>query len=126
MGAEARRQAAGAAAERAVDRFTPRRISESIALEEDAPEAKAGIERIEAGRYEEARQVWERALERYPDSAPLHYNLGAVCEALGATTSARRHYEEAARLAPFQKKYREALEELRQRLDDAEALRRRR
>jgi tetratricopeptide (TPR) repeat protein len=113
------------AAERAAGQFTPRRITESISLDEKAPLAKAGIAEIEAGRHDRARKLWEGALDANPASAGLLYNLGAVCEALGDARAARRYYEDALGLAPAKTEYRKALDKLEARQRDAEELRRR-
>jgi tetratricopeptide (TPR) repeat protein len=113
------------AAERAAGQFTPRRITESISLDEKAPLAKAGIAEIEAGRHDRARKLWEGALDANPASAGLLYNLGAVCEALGDARTARRYYEDALGLAPAKTEYRKALDKLEARQRDAEELRRR-
>lgn len=110
----------------AVALFTPRRVSEAIYLEPKAPAGAPGIEKIEAGRYPEARALWESALQSQPDSPPLNYNLGVVCEALGDTNAARVYYQRAIAFAPGERRYREALDLLEQRLHQAEALRTRR
>ena len=114
------------AARLGASRFTPHRVTESIALEKEAPMGPEGIELVEAGRYDEARRMWERARDQHGDVAALRYNLGAVCEALGDVNAARREYGEAIRLAPGKERYRQALDKLEQRESDAEALRRRR
>lgn len=114
------------AASLAVAQFTPRRVEETIGLEKDAPLARDGIALVEEGRSPEARALWEGALAANGGSAGLHYNLGAVCEALGDVDAARREYAEAIRLAPAKDAYREALSTLEARQRDAEALRRRR
>lgn len=111
------------AGQHAVSQFTPRTVTEDIRLEKDAPLAKEGIQEIEAGRYTQARVLWEGALKTSAGSAALQYNLGAVCEALGDTRAARRYYEEAIQLASGNEKYREALSKLEDRERDAEALR---
>jgi tetratricopeptide (TPR) repeat protein len=104
--------------------FTPRRSKEAVDLDKKAPAAKEGIAAVENGRYDEARRLWEDALRTNPGSAGLHYNLGAVCEALGDRASARKHYKEAIRLDPSKKEYGEALDKLEQRSRDSESLRR--
>ena len=114
------------AAHLAVAQFTPRRVEESIGLEKDAPLAKEGIALVEEGRTAEARTLWEGALAANGGNAGLHYNLGAVCEALGDVDAARKEYREAIRLAPGKEEYRAALSTLEARQRDAEALRRRR
>jgi hypothetical protein len=76
-------QAARYTALDAAERITPRRVREHIALDETAPAFGDAIALIESGHFAEARSVWEAELRRNPRSASLHYNLAAVCEALG-------------------------------------------
>jgi tetratricopeptide (TPR) repeat protein len=120
---EAEVAAVRAAVESAVEQFTPRRVSEILPLDDEAPDAKAGIEKIEAGDLRGARLLWEATLKRAPGDARLLYNLGVVSEALGDPKAAREYYEDATRIAPDEPKYRGALESLDQRQRDAEALR---
>ena len=117
--------AADAAVAEAVDQFTPRRVDESLSLDEKAPLAEEGIRLIEAGDPRGARHLWEKALEAHPEDARLYYNLGAVSEAVGDPRAAREYYEDAIRLNPSEENYRRALEALDQRQRDAEALRKR-
>jgi tetratricopeptide (TPR) repeat protein len=84
---------------------TPRRIKESIELDARAPEMDRAMLLIDAGRLAAARNVWTRQLERNPDSAPLHYNVAAVSEAMGEAEVAREHYLAATRLAPKERWY---------------------
>ncbi|HEV8432603.1 MAG TPA: tetratricopeptide repeat protein [Thermoanaerobaculia bacterium] len=99
-------QAAHFAAVQAAEMVTPRRIRESIELDARAPEMDRAMLLINAGRLAAARNVWKRALERAPDSAPLHYNIAAVSEAMGNVDVARDHYSAAVRLAPKERWYR--------------------
>jgi hypothetical protein len=120
---EAETAAVRATVETAVHQFTPRRVSDVLPLDGDAPDAKAGVEKIEAGDLRGARRLWEETLRRAPDDARLLYNLGVVSEALGDPKAAREYYEDAIRLAPGEPRYRGALDSLEQRQRDAEALR---
>ena len=99
-------QAAHFAAVQAAEMVTPRRIRESIELDARAPDMDRAMLLIDAGRLGAARNVWKRALERAPDSAPLHYNIAAVSEAMGEVDVAREHYSAAVRLAPKERWYR--------------------
>lgn len=103
-------QAARYAAVAAAEEITPRRVRETITLDENAPSFTIAMSMIEAGRLEEARRIWDGAALRQPDSAPLHFDLAAVCEALGDIPSAREHYREAVRLASNESRYRIELE----------------
>ena len=120
--AEAEAAAIDSAVADAVSQFAPRMVSERIALDKDAPLAADGIKLVEAGDLAAARRLWEKGLETNAPSAPLRYNLGAVCEALRDRRSARQYYEDAVRLNPAEPKYREALEALDARRRDSKAL----
>jgi hypothetical protein len=89
----------------AADRITPRRVRESIALEEDAPAFEEGMSLIDAARFAEARALWEAELKKAPRNAALHYNLGAVCEAMRDRRAAEQHYKAARQLAPEERRY---------------------
>jgi tetratricopeptide (TPR) repeat protein len=110
----------------AIDRFTPRRTSQSIFLEKEAPLGKEGGQLVSDRKLPEARRLWEENLNTYRDSAPYNYNLGAVCDALGDNAAARRYYEKAIRLDPSKDRYSNALGSLEQREADARALRQKR
>lgn len=98
-------QATRYAALDAAERLKPRRIRESIPLDETAPAFEEGNELIELDRFADARALWERTLRQQPRSAALHYNLGAVCEALGDAKAAEQHYRAAREIAPEEKRY---------------------
>jgi len=98
-------QAARYAAVNAAERITPRRVREWILLDDTAPAFEEGMSMIESNRVVEARSFWEAALKSNPRSAPLHFNLGAVCEALGDRRAAERHYVAARSLAPSDARY---------------------
>ncbi len=70
---------------------------------------------INAERLRDARAIWESALRQHRDSAPLQYDLGAVCEALGDYAAARRYFQSAVRLSPADRRYREELTLLQRR-----------
>lgn len=99
-------QAAHFAAVQAAEMVTPRRVKESIELDTRAPEMERAMLLIDAGRLAAARNVWKRELDRSPDSAPLHFNVAAVSEAMGEVDAAREHYRAAVRLAPKERWYR--------------------
>ena len=117
----AEEQAARYTAVVAAEQITPRRVRETIDLVEKAPAFEAGMAMIEANRLSEARKIWEKAVKRDRSSAPLHFNLGAVCEAVGDVDSAREHYEAAQRLAPDESRYRWELEMFRRRRSGGQA-----
>ncbi|MFL6244644.1 MAG: DUF6340 family protein [Thermoanaerobaculia bacterium] len=99
------KDAARYAAIDAAERITPRRIRESIALDESAPAFAEGMAMIEAGRLEEARAIWQRAMQTNARSAALRFNLAAVNEALGDRRAAEVHYNAARQLAPAEPRY---------------------
>lgn len=98
-------QAARYAAVDAAERITPRRVKEMIPLDETAPAFQDGMALIDSGRVREARSRWEAELRQQPRSAALHFNLAAVCEALGDRQAAQRHYTAARQLAPKEERY---------------------
>jgi tetratricopeptide (TPR) repeat protein len=98
-------QAARYAAVAAAGEITPRRIRETIALVEDAPAFEEGMAYVDAGGADQARGVWENALNANQSSAPLHFNLATVYEATGDLKAAEEHYSAAERLAPSDARY---------------------
>lgn len=98
-------QAARYAAVDAAERITPRRVKEMIPLDETAPAFDEGMALIDSGRIPEARKRWGEALRREPRNAALHFNLAAVCEALGDRKAAQGHYTAARELAPKEQRY---------------------
>ncbi|HET7435050.1 MAG TPA: hypothetical protein VFN10_10110 [Thermoanaerobaculia bacterium] len=102
-------QAAKYAAIAAVEQLVPRRVRESITLDESSPAFEDGLSAINLGRLDEARAVWEAASKKNPKSAALRYNLGAICEALGDINAAQGHYIEARRLSPERQRYEDEL-----------------
>lgn len=98
-------QAARYAGVDAAERITPRRVKEMIPLDETAPAFDEGMALIDSGRMAEARGRWEAALRQDPRNAALHFNLGAVCEALGDRKAAHGHYAAARAIAPKEPRY---------------------
>jgi hypothetical protein len=98
-------QAAHYAAVSAAEAITPRRVRESIELDDAAPSFDEAYAMITSERLADARAIWEAALQRHRDSAALHFDLGAVCEAAGDVKSARRYFQAAVRLKSGEKRY---------------------
>ncbi len=98
-------QAARYAAVDTAERITPRRVKEMIPLDETAPAFDEGMALIDSGRIPEARERWVAALRQQPRNAALHFNLGAICEALGDRKAAQAHYIAAKQLAPKEQRY---------------------
>lgn len=59
---------------------------------------------FQAGRYEAARQQYAEAAQFQSDLAEAHYNLGLALQYTGDPENMRKHYIEAANLAPGHKK----------------------
>jgi len=76
-----------------------------IETDRNVPGEKQAARLLRKNDYAGARAVWERELEAHPEHAGLHFSLAAVADAIGDVDSARRHYEEAVRLAPDEEKY---------------------
>jgi tetratricopeptide (TPR) repeat protein len=108
-------QAARYAALSAAQMITPRMVRESIELDETAPSFAEGMSMIASDRLQDARAIWEVALRQHRDSAPLYYNLGAVCEGLGDVEAAQRYLQSAVRLLPADRRYRQELQLLQRR-----------
>ncbi|MCU1227546.1 MAG: hypothetical protein JWO97_430 [Acidobacteria bacterium] len=108
-------QAAHFAAVSAAEAITPRVVRESIELDAAAPAFDEAYAMIVASRFADARAIWESTLRRHTDSAALHFNLGAVCEALGDMTSARKYFEQAQQLSPSDSHYKSELTMFRRR-----------
>ena len=56
-----------------------------------------------ARQWDAAKAQYEAAIKAQPSLAEAHYNLAMVIENLGDEATARRHYVEAANLAPGHK-----------------------
>ena len=110
-------QAARFAAFSAAESIAPRTQRESIELDEHAPSFDDGIAMINSERFADARAIWEIALTRNQKSAALHYNLGAVCEAIGDLRAAEEYYRTAAEMAPKEALYRSGFNQFRKRYE---------
>lgn len=109
------------AANEAVAKFAPRHHQVSIGLEKSAPAFKEGFERVKRNQLEEARKIWEAALDANAGSAPLHFNLAAVDEALGDHEAAGERFRKAAELSA-EKKYQRGLRDFEERTRDREKM----
>jgi tetratricopeptide (TPR) repeat protein len=108
-------QAARYAALSAAESVTPRRVRESIELDDSAPQFDEALAMIHSERLRDARAILETALRQHPESAALHFDLAAVCEASGDVQAARDHFREALRLAPNTQQYRSEMHMFRRR-----------
>ena len=101
--------------------FATQYFVEGIDLDRDAPLVREGMARFENREPDGARWLWEVALTTFPNSAPLLFNLGALCEALDDPRAAFVYYSRAIALAPREPRYQKALAQLNQRQADADA-----
>ena len=108
-------QATHYAAVSAAEAITPRKVRESIELDDAAPAFDEGYAMVSSDRLADARAIWEAALQRHGDSAALRFNLGAVCEAAGDVTAARDYFQSAVKLSPRERKFVRELDLFRKR-----------
>jgi tetratricopeptide (TPR) repeat protein len=108
-------QATRYAAITAAESIAPRISRETIDLDDRAPSFNDAVSMINSDRLSDARAIWEAAIARNRASAPLHYDLGAVCEAAGDVRAAEEYYKAAVRLAPHDPRYRTELNLFRKR-----------
>jgi formylglycine-generating enzyme required for sulfatase activity len=108
------------AADQIIGGFAPQGAYEFMPLDEDAPLVREGMAKIDHHDDNGALALWENALTTSPNSAPLLYNLGALCEALHDSKAALAYYSRAIAIAPQVERYQKALEQLNQRRADAE------
>ena len=62
-----------------------------------------GTQAYQGKQFEEAKQYFSQAMTEAPQSGPAHYNYALALNALGQTEEARKHFIEAANLAPGDK-----------------------
>ena len=108
------------AADQIIGGFAPQTDEDPVLLDQDAPLVHEGMKKYDSRDYAGARSLWESALANAPGSAPLLYNLGALCEALHDSEAARAYYSRAIAIAPQVQRYQEALAQLDLRRADAE------
>jgi len=62
-----------------------------------------GTQAFQARQFEDAKRYFEQAMAAAPESGQAHYNYALALNALGNIEVARRHFMEAADLAPGDK-----------------------
>jgi len=88
-----------------VTMIRPHEMTVVIETDRKAPGEKEASSLIRKKDFAGARAVWERELAANPNSGAIHFSLAAVTEALGDIDAARKHYQEAVRLAPNEEKH---------------------
>jgi hypothetical protein len=88
-----------------VKMIRPHEMTLVFETDRKAPGEKEASGLIKKKDFAGARAVWERHLAANPDNGAIHFSLAAVTEALGDIDAARKHYEEAVRLAPHEEKH---------------------
>jgi len=76
-----------------------------LALETGAPSqavtlTEQGTQAYQGRQFEEAKEYFTQAVAAAPQSGPAHYNYALALYALGDSEQARKHFMEAANLAP--------------------------
>jgi tetratricopeptide (TPR) repeat protein len=79
-----------------------------LALEPGAPPnavtlTEQGAQAYQGRQFEEAKGYFSQAVTAAPQSGPAHYNYALAFYALGDSEQARKHFMEAANLAPGDK-----------------------
>lgn len=78
-------------------------VAPAATKESAATHNQQGITLFNQGRFDAAKQHFEQAVADDPALAQAHYNLGLALYQLGSTADARKHFVEAANLAPGDK-----------------------
>lgn len=62
-----------------------------------------GIQQYQAGKWQEAKNLFESAIQAAPDLPEAHFNLALTLHKLGAHREATIHFKKASELAPANK-----------------------
>ena len=76
----------------------PAGVSPAVATQIDQGNALFAVQ-----KWAEAEQIYRQAIATEPTLAEAHYNLAATLHRAGKTAEAKKHYMEAANLAPGNK-----------------------
>jgi len=68
--------------------------------EDKLAEAKQALALMDAGKTDEAIDAFKKAIEKNPESASLHYDLGVAYEKKDKVADAQKEYQEAIRVNP--------------------------
>jgi tetratricopeptide (TPR) repeat protein len=80
--------------------ITPRRYQDTIVLDDSSEAVKPALGLIVEDKLDEAQAALLALLERTPDDAAAHYNLGVLAELREALPAARERYVRAVQLSP--------------------------
>ncbi len=98
---------------RLLDKIEPRLISVKRPIEKGVALIDSGAVYAQAGRWNQAQQVWNEAEKLLPVDARIYYNLGLAAEALGDYSVAEIYYKKAELLNPKKKLYHKAVNNIR-------------
>jgi Tfp pilus assembly protein PilF len=83
--------------------LVPLALAEATAKPQAVAWTEQGTQAYQAKQFEEAKKFFEQAVAAEPQSGQAHYNYALALNALGKADAARRHFLEAANLAPGDK-----------------------
>ncbi len=116
------------AAREAIDSFiseiTPRTVTEKIELDDDEDALEPGIELCKRGQVDAAIRSFQSVLAKNPRSPGANYNLGVLLESRGEYAEAEKLYRKAHSLEQ-KSLYLDAIDDMRRRIRDEQALQRR-
>jgi tetratricopeptide (TPR) repeat protein len=80
--------------------LVPLSLAEADARPQAVTLTEQGTQAYQAKQFEDAKKYFEQAAVVVPQSGQAHYNYALALNALGDAEGARRHFLEAANLAP--------------------------
>ncbi len=96
-----------------LNKVEPRVIKVKRPIEKGVAVIDSGAVQAQAGRWNQAQQLWNKAEKAMPADARIYYNLGLAAEALGDYSTAEIYYKKAELLNPKKKLYRQAVNNIR-------------
>lgn len=101
--------------------ITPHAVNEKLVLDDSDPLLKSGVELAVKGDLDGAEHTWSDAVAKDSSYAGAIYNLGVLSEVRGDPKAASERYARAFALNP-KSIYKDALDELNQRLRETASL----